>query len=122
MSKLSAKPHNQGFCKPDCFGCKADRVGFSSLAMPTRHSKVEDTTRFVNTMTKDKEAYDRLRKEGYQPKAVRGASEVEQFANSRFEVESGHRLSSAAVGKKFDETQKYLTSEGLKPLAASVAE
>lgn len=67
---------------------------------------------------KDVNAYRRLRKNGLQPKGVKGAAEVEQFAQSRFEVESGHRLSSAKVGKKYDETQQFYKNGGLVPLNA----
>ena len=101
-------------CPPDCFGCKAASIRFSGECTPNRKPEVHQQNEFARRMTRDNEAYRRLRKEGYQPKAVQGAADVEQFATSRFEVESGHRLSSAKVGKKYDETQKYLVDAGIR--------
>ena len=116
-----AKPHvPTADCAPDCFGCKLLSVRFSGTLTPNRTPEVIQQNEFERTMARDNAAYRRLRKEGYQPKSVKGAADVEQFATSRFEVESGHRLSSAKVGAKYDETQKYLTQGGgLAPLVST---
>ena len=50
----------------------------------------------------------RFRQAGLQPKSVMMSKQLEDHAESRFEVESGHRLSSAKVGAKYDEAQAYL--------------
>lgn len=106
-------------CSPDCFGCKAAGIRFSGTCTPGRKPEVVQQIAFDNSMTRDNEAYKRLRKEGLQPKSVKGSADVEQFATSRFEVESGHRLSSPEVGRKYDETQKFLVSGGLAPIGAA---
>ena len=107
-------------CEANCFACKLSSIHFSGAATPTRTPEIAQKMQFEKEMTRDNAAYRRLRKEGYQPKAVKGAANVEQFATSKFEIESGHRLSSAKVGRKYDETQAYLTTGGgLKPIGAS---
>lgn len=88
-----------------------------AAALGTRKPKLIRDLAFQKEAISDNESYIRLRKEGHQPKRVTGAHAVEQFATSKFEIESGHRLSSAKVGKKYDETQHFLTKEGgLLPL------
>jgi hypothetical protein len=48
---------------------------------------------------------------------VQGCADAELFSNSDFELRSFNRLSSAKVGAKFDETQKFLESPaGLQPI------
>ena len=105
-------------CGPDCFGCKAAGIRFSGTCTPGRKPQVVEKLSLEKNFTRDNAAYRRLRKQGYQPKSVGGSADVEQFATSKFEVESGHRLSSAAVGKKYDETQKFLVEGGLAPIGA----
>ena len=102
----------------DCFGCKIQTIGVSAAALPTRARAITAHEDFSKKQERDLAAYKRLRRDGYQPRGVMGSARVEQFANSKFEVESGHHLSSPAVGKKFDETQKFLTEGGLQPLGA----
>ncbi len=118
MTVSYAKPHvKTEDCAPDCFGCRLSTINFSGTCTPNRKPEVVQQNSFVKEMSRDLDAYRRLRAEGYQPKGVKGAGDVEQFATSKFEVESGHRLSSPVVGRKFDETQKFLTSpEGLQPI------
>lgn len=107
-------------CGPDCFGCKAASIRFSGELTPNRTPEVVQQREFEKRMSRDNDAYRRLRREGYQPKAVQGAADVEQFATSRFEVESGYRLSSAKVGRKYDETQKALVEAGIQTSAPKV--
>lgn len=117
---MTATPHNRnahvGRLDSECFGCKAATITVAGSAMPTRMPECGQQKEFVAAFEKDGPAYKRLRKQGYQPKSVKGAAEVEHFAQSKFEVESGHRLSSAAVGKKFDEWQGHFSEGGLVPI------
>ena len=101
---MTALPHNQGYCKPDCFGCKVASVGFSASAMPTR-SSVGAQEAYNGTRERDLAAYRRLRKEGLQPKATTGAAAVEQRADSRWEVETGQMIGNAKVTRMLDEVQ-----------------
>lgn len=119
MSLVTALPHNQGHCKPNCFGCKADSVGFSSMAMPTRSPNVAQTDATSREMEKDRDAYLRFKKDGVQPKGVNGAAAMEQAAHTNFEVESGRLFKKAKVARKYEETQHHLTHGGLQPLSAS---
>ena len=41
------------------------------------------------TLTRDGEAYKRLRADGYQPKSINGSADLERDATTRFEIESG---------------------------------
>jgi hypothetical protein len=124
MKTSYAKPHvTTPECAPDCFGCRLRTINFSGTCTPNRKPEVVQQNSFVSEMSRDLDAYRRLRAEGLQPKNVKGAADVEQFATSKFEVESFHRLSSAKVGEKYDEAQKFLTSpEGLQPISPPVAD
>jgi len=97
-------------CKPDCFGCKIQSVSMAPSAMPTR----SDAGR-INFETKkshaDVAAYKRLRKDGLQPKTVKGAAALESRAVSKWEVETGQNLGgNAKLGAKFDAAQAILGS------------
>lgn len=102
---MTAMPHNSGYCKPDCFGCKVASVSFSSSAMPTR-SGVAEQDRYIKTRHKDVAAYKRLRADGLQPKSTTGAAELESRASSKWEVETGMNLGgNEKIGRRFDEAQ-----------------
>lgn len=118
MTISYAKPHIvTESCDENCFGCKTLSVNFSGTCTPNRKPEVVQQNSFVSEMSRDLDAYRRLRAEGLQPKNVKGAADAEQFATSKFEAETFNRLSSAKVGQKYDETQKWLTSpEGLQPI------
>lgn len=104
-------------CPPDCFGCRAASISFGAAATPNRRVDVVKQSAWEDDVVKDMSAYKRLKGDGKQPRSVQGAADVEKFANSDFEVTSGYRLSTAKVGAKYDETQKFLQSpEGLVPI------
>jgi hypothetical protein len=104
-------------CPPNCFGCKAAGVSFSAAATPFLKAKVMQSSQLEKDYAKNAPAYKRFRQAGLQPKSVMMAKQLEDHANSQFEVESGHRLSSAKVGAKYDEAQKFLKKEGgIQPL------
>ena len=70
---MTATPHNVGLHPENCFGCKAASIGFAASAMPTRsNAGVIDMD--TKAMHKDVAAYKRLRKDGTQPKSVKGAA------------------------------------------------
>lgn len=57
-------------------------------------------------MHSDVAAYKRLRKDGLQPKSVKGAAALEARADSRWEVETNTTLKgNVKLGKRLDETQ-----------------
>ena len=79
-------------------GCCIDsRTHYASLVMggPVKHA---DSDR---ALAADRDAYKRMRDEGLQPKALKGAARIEKRANSRFEVESG-RILPEALSKRVD--------------------
>ena len=61
-------------------------------------------------MHKDVAAYKRLRKDGLQPKSVKGSATLEQRAGSKFEVETGINLGGdAKVGARYDAAQAAIS-------------
>jgi len=102
---MTAIPHNQGLCIPDCFGCKASSVAFAATAMPTR-STAAATEQATKIQHKDVAAYKRLRFNGLQPKSVKGSAALEARANSKWEVETNTSLKGdAKLGRRLDEAQ-----------------
>ena len=97
-------------CKPDCFGCKIQTISIAGSAMPTRSEagRVEaETTR----MHADVAAYKRLRKDGLQPKTVKGSAKLEKTAGSKWEIETGMKLNgNEKLGAKFDAAQSAINS------------
>jgi hypothetical protein len=89
----------------ECFRCHVAGINIGAAALPTRKPGIISKTEFAQKATKDNEAYRRLRREGYQPRGVKNAAIAEATAESRFELETGYRLSSSGVGNKFDEVQ-----------------
>jgi len=102
---MTAIPHGIGLCIPNCFGCKVASVGFASSAMPTR-SEAGRIEKETAVMHKDVAAYRRLRKNGLQPKSVKGAARLEARADSKWEVETNTTLrGDTKLGKQLDEIQ-----------------
>lgn len=92
-------------CAPDCFGCKIQTIAIAASAMPTR-SEAARVEKETAKMHKDVAAYKRLRKDGVQPKSVKGAAELERRAGSRWEVETGMNLGgSDKLGARYDAAQ-----------------
>jgi hypothetical protein len=102
---MTAIPHNRGLCIENCFGCKVASIGFSPSSMPTR-SDVSTVERETKIMHKDVDAYRRLRKNGLQPKSVKGSARLEARADSKWEVETNTTLrGDTKLGKQLDEIQ-----------------
>ena len=92
-------------CADDCFGCKIQTISIAASAMPTR-SEAARVERETQVMHSDVAAYKRLRKDGVQPKSVKGAAELERRAGSRWEIETGMNLGgNEKIGAKFDRAQ-----------------
>jgi len=102
---MTAVRHNTGLCPDGCFGCKVASVAFASSAMPTR-SEAGTVERETKIMHKDVAAYRRLRKNGLQPKSVKGSARLEARADSKWEVETNTTLQgNTKLGKRLDEIQ-----------------
>jgi hypothetical protein len=104
---MTAMPHNQGHCKPDCFGCKASGISFAPSAMPTR-SDAGAQEAFTQQRHKDVAAYKRLRADGLQPKSTTGAASLEARADSKWEVETGQMIGNASISRQLDEVQSAI--------------
>jgi len=80
-------------------------VAIAASSMPTR-SEAANVEKQTEIMHKDVAAYKRLRKDGVQPKSVKGAASLEKRAASRWEVETGMNLGGdAKIGAKYDAAQ-----------------
>ena len=80
-------------------------VNIAASSMPTRNeaASIEKNTEIMH---RDVAAYKRLRKDGLQPKSVKGAAALETRANSRWEVETGMNLGgNSKLGRQFDAAQ-----------------
>lgn len=66
-------------CAEDCFGCKIQTISIAPSALPTR-SNAGTVGSETAVMHKDVDAYKRLRKDGLQPKSVKGAAKIEARA------------------------------------------
>jgi hypothetical protein len=102
---MTAVKHNRGLCPENCFGCKVASTTFAGSAMPTRN-EAGNVERETKKMHRDVAAYRRLRKNGVQPKSVKGAAILEKTAESKWEVETGMSLrGDQKLGKRLDEIQ-----------------
>jgi putative FmdB family regulatory protein len=80
----------------------------SAMATRSDAARVEKDT---EVMHKDVAAYKRMRKDGVQPKSIKGAAELEQRAGSRWEIETGMNLrGNEKLGRRFDEAQSAIQS------------
>jgi putative FmdB family regulatory protein len=90
-------------------------VAIASSALETR-SEAGRVERETIAMHADVAAYRRLRKDGLQPKSVKGAARLEKSAGSRWEIETGAKLNgNEKLGAKFDAAQSAI-NRGEKPL------
>lgn len=87
-----------------------DTVAIAASSMPTR-SEAAQVEKQTAIMHKDAAAYKRLRKDGVQPKSVKGAAELESRAASRWEVETGMNLrGNAKIGARYDAAQSAVNA------------
>jgi hypothetical protein len=102
---MARHQYNPETCTDDCFGCRIQTVSFAASAMPTR-SEAAKVERDTAVMHNDVAAYRRLRKDGVQPKSVKGSAELEKRAGSRWEIETGMNLGgNEKIGAKYDAVQ-----------------
>lgn len=64
-------------------------VGISATAMPSRKPQVAATTAREVVLSKDMDAYKRLRRDGEQPRGIDGSAVLEQRATDRTDIERG---------------------------------
>lgn len=69
---------------PDCFACKIRSV---SLGLGDLSPEVNDVSRREKQLTKDRDAYKRLRNDGIQPHSVDGSARVEQQAVEQIDID-----------------------------------
>jgi hypothetical protein len=94
MGVISVVKHQETHPNLDvdgCFGCKIAYVGIGADAMPSRGGKARVAT--INdkdrVLDKDLDAYQRLRRNGVQPRKIDGAAKVEKRAEEKWQVETG---------------------------------
>lgn len=78
-----------GQCSPNCFACKVKTVSVAPSAMATRNPHAARTKVTDKRLHEDRDAYKRLRRDGVQPKAVKGAKTLETLATEHFEIKTG---------------------------------
>jgi len=96
-------------CKTDCFGCKIQSVSMAASAMPTRSNagRIDFETKKSHA---DVAAYKRLRKDGLQPKTVKGSAALESCAVSKWEVQTNTNLNgNARLGQRLDAAQSAVS-------------
>ncbi len=113
-------PHNQN-AHPDrddkdCFGCKVEGFGVGANVLITRNPGLVNRQQTEREYKKNRPAYERLRREGLQPKRFTDAAKVEARAVSKFEIESGQNFKGdAKKGRRADEVQLALrTGTGIE--------
>jgi hypothetical protein len=74
---------------PNCFPCKIRTVTMAPSAMLTRSPEAARAVITDPQLEKDRESYRRLRRDGEQPKHLKGSAELEAKANESFEIETG---------------------------------
>jgi len=115
---MTATPHNDPRHphKENCFGCKVSGFGIGAKVLVTRNPGLVNRKQTEIEYGKNRPAYERLRREGLQPKKFTDAAEKEARAVSKFEIESGHDFKGdEKKGKKADETQLALrTGSGIE--------
>jgi hypothetical protein len=91
----------------DCFACRIKSVSFASSAMPTRRPQAADINAAEKRLTKDRDAFKAMREQGIQPARLKGASDLQDRASTKDEIETG-RLLPKSLAKKVESTKKEL--------------
>ena len=97
--------------------CKVSSVSLSAGAANS-NVKYQEVEAREQRWNRDMPAYKRLRDQGYQPKAIDGAADLERDASTRFEIESGQAF--RGQGKKVEEAVKFVEEITGKPALAPV--
>ena len=72
-----------------CFGCKVTGIRMGANSTTTRGADVAETNARAKRWDRDMPAYKRLRQQGYQPRGIDGAAEVERKAVHDWQVNTG---------------------------------
>ena len=92
---------------PNCFPCKLKSIQFAPNAMPSRSPGVAETKVAEKALEVDRDAYKGLRRNGEQPKAIKGSAKLAATANESFEIKMARvesdPLTRARYVQAFDE-------------------
>ena len=88
-------------CAP-CFKVKCETISFTSAAMSNRKGAVRTMNAREYDLTKNLEAYKRLRESGVNPASTAQAANLERFADTKHEIESGKRFGNPKVAKQVE--------------------
>lgn len=94
---------------PGCYGCKLVSIQFGNVEPPPQRL-------IEQRRAKDLPAYQRLRRQGLQPKATKGCHELETRAHSQFEIDHHGLVEPGLWGKtknQIAETQQAV-QEGMR--------
>jgi hypothetical protein len=107
----TGKPNHDG--TGDDYGCKLRAVSFAPSAMPNRHPAAADEKALDRRLNRDLPAYKRMVDAGIQPKATRGAADIESRAHEKFEVEHGQTIADPKMRRRVDRALAEASSGGL---------
>lgn len=96
MKRTHGRDH---FDPSNCFGCKVLTVGVQPSAMPSRSPDASWRRAAEVDLTKDLDAFKRMRVAGECPKSTKGAAKIESMAESSFEIRSGQLAAEKAKGR-----------------------
>jgi len=101
-------------------GCDGCRYASIQFAVPDRGQRAYAFQAKLDRENQtDREAYRRLRLDGLQPKAIAGSAELEQHAETPFEVAQGVIRRSQRGKQELAEALSICTDSGLDPLKAT---
>lgn len=64
-------------------------IAFSATAMPSRRAVAANTAAAEKDLTRNRDAYKRLKDDGLRPHTLVGAAELERKATNKYEIERG---------------------------------
>jgi hypothetical protein len=99
-----------------CFGCKAASLQIGPAAMPVYSAGRPNylTQRRHGSLSRDMEAYKRLRREGHQPPHISGSAFLERQADHPFEITRG-KVYRGEAGRYFKEAIDMFDDNGFDP-------
>jgi len=101
-------------------GCWACRVASVQFAVPDRGQRAYAFQAKLDRENQtDRDAYRRLRMDGLQPKAIAGSAELEQHAETPFEVAQGVIRRTQREKQQLAEALSICTDSGFDPLRAT---
>lgn len=85
-------------CSRGCCASSAEHyrsIGIASAALPTRRSAVIGGLKKDAELSRDRDAYKRLRDQGLQPEKLHGSRDIETRAETKLEIERSTILTPA---------------------------